>query len=54
MVPLPALVVPAAPVILLPGALPWCLRSLTGLLGPCGFCRCLRLLKFICHIVQTD
>ena len=30
MVPLPTLVVPAAPVILLPGALPGCLRSLTG------------------------
>jgi hypothetical protein len=50
MVPLPALV-PAAAIIPLAAALPG-LRGLLGLRGP--GCRCLRLLKFVCHIVQTD
>jgi hypothetical protein len=55
MVPLASLA-PAA-VVPLTAALSGCLLTLSGrrgLRGPGWFCRCLRLLKFVCHSVQTD
>jgi hypothetical protein len=56
MMPLPTLV-PTAAIISLAATFPWCLgslRGLWGLRGPGGLCRCLRLLMFFCHIIQTD